>query len=1238
MAIVRDVVRSLLVGAVLVTVGAVIGCSGLSEDLDGLTYPGPPAPEQLEVSSGEHWDAVVVSWDPVDNADGYRVYRDEEIIYEGPETEYRDQDAAAPQLEPPANLEATDDHPGYVELTWEAATGEDGDSHNYRVTATLEDDEGESTDVEPGYRGTPEVQTYEVWAEDEMRGTADADGATVSYRDEDAPGATLELNEDGVSASRGAYDGEVRLFAPGDDTGGEFFEELVVQPAPAETYTVRAVVEESENDPFGDADSAQGRRDIDDVDRDQIQVRWERFADADAASSSTEVAAEEHDGYWADTDLPADNTPRYYQMIIDEPEQLDPWSSKLVVGYARCRPDADADFGGGLGEDEMPFQLCSDDQLRRLAEVVEQGGPEASAYFELVEDIELDSEPFVPVGTESAPFAGEFDGGYFSIENLVVHAEKEGGLFGHLDQARVHRLHIGDVLVEVEDGAGAAAAKAVESEFEEVIATGRVDGGDGVGGMVGEAVDSSFEQVHASVDVTAGADIDAAAVGGLVGRALDLHVVEGSARGLVFGYDAYAGGLAGAVDDGLYEDVYATGSVYTGVDSKAGGLFGEADGDWVIERGYARGGVRARDGNDWSEHYDFVVGDPVSDGTVEFLRYNEDAWCGPALAMGDGCDGEPGAAVPVEDFDQESQFTDSGDGFEFGAPGDDDAVWTIVATGPRHQWKTGSPWEWLSDCDGTVDGSPQQLDDIFNDGSGSEASPWSICSADQLQALNDVLDADNASLDDYFRLDADIELGDREWSAIGYTDDDETEPLDIDLDGAGHRISNLNLAEEESSENGYRGLFASLDSSANVRNLELVDMHLDLHGDDEAAGGVAGVNRGTLEQLVITGKLDTSGASGFVTEQEIGPAGGVVGDAGFMSAISDIRLALDVTLLRDHDIKDLGGVAARLNSNGELANIDARVHMFIRSYPQDTYPPYDQIRNVGGIVGSASFSSGDQAVQIRDCRVRGSIDFVDDSRDPQARRIGGVVGHARKWTSGGDPDTSVSLQQIERCSVGDGAGMELRANGQVGGIVGAMEGLVELDAVASGAEIYGEEAVGGVVGKLETGDGLQPPVLTNSYFFGSLVDPPSSSGALAGRTECTSLASGEPTELNDCSGDIGSFYGHSDFESAGIDADPLVGEMDEPPEDDEGLDDWREQAHNHWIDDDLDVGTDDHLWGEQLAEGAMDDSDCYGDAEDCDGSEAWDFDDVWTMPAGGPPRLQWQQGPRKMSPVQGPGL
>lgn len=124
MAIVRDVVRSLLVGAVLVTVGVIIGCSGLSEDLDALTYPGPPAPEQLEVSAGEYWDAVVVGWDSVDNADGYRVYRDDEIIYEGPETEYRDRDAAAPQLEPPANLEATDDNSGYVKLTWEAASGE----------------------------------------------------------------------------------------------------------------------------------------------------------------------------------------------------------------------------------------------------------------------------------------------------------------------------------------------------------------------------------------------------------------------------------------------------------------------------------------------------------------------------------------------------------------------------------------------------------------------------------------------------------------------------------------------------------------------------------------------------------------------------------------------------------------------------------------------------------------------------------------------------------------------------------------------------------------------------------------------------------------------------------------------------------------------------------------------------------------------------------------------------------
>lgn len=70
------------------------------------------------------------------------------------------------------------------------------------------------------------------------------------------------------------------------------------------------------------------------------------------------------------------------------------------------------------------------------------------ADFELLRDIDLAGAVLTPVGTEAAPFTGEFDGGRYTISNFTVQASEDAnvGFFGVLEGS-VKNLNLADVTV-----------------------------------------------------------------------------------------------------------------------------------------------------------------------------------------------------------------------------------------------------------------------------------------------------------------------------------------------------------------------------------------------------------------------------------------------------------------------------------------------------------------------------------------------------------------------------------------------------------------------------------------------------------------------------------------------------------------------------------------------------------------------------------------------------------------------
>lgn len=100
-------------------------------------------------------------------------------------------------------------------------------------------------------------------------------------------------------------------------------------------------------------------------------------------------------------------------------------------------------------------------------------------------------------------------------------------------------------------------------------------------------------------------------------------------------------------------------------------------------------------------------------------------------------------------------------------------------------------------------------------GTGTEADPYLISSAAELAFLASNVNGGEKYVGQYFKLTADVDLGEIEWDPIGnYANS--TEEFHGHFDGAGHTVSGLKIDASSS----YRGLFGRI-VSATVKNLNV---------------------------------------------------------------------------------------------------------------------------------------------------------------------------------------------------------------------------------------------------------------------------------------------------------------------------------------------------------------------------------------------------------------------------------
>jgi len=198
----------------------------------------------------------------------------------------------------------------------------------------------------------------------------------------------------------------------------------------------------------------------------------------------------------------------------------------------------------GLGTITNPFLINNEQDLANLATFVNTCGNTAGKYFKLMNNLDLsltsytttpsDGNGWVPIGTSTNPFRGNFDGNNQIISGLFINRPADDfiGLFGYTDGAKIY-----DLGVEITSGgvSGGAGNISILSPY----------GGRGyIGGFVGWANQTKIENCY-----TKGGKVKGlmAYTGGFAGRIGDGSVIKGCYSVCEVEGTEYLGGFVGGI-------------------------------------------------------------------------------------------------------------------------------------------------------------------------------------------------------------------------------------------------------------------------------------------------------------------------------------------------------------------------------------------------------------------------------------------------------------------------------------------------------------------------------------------------------------------------------------------------------------------------------------------------------------------------------------------------------------------
>lgn len=507
-----------------------------------------------------------------------------------------------------------------------------------------------------------------------------------------------------------------------------------------------------------------------------------------------------------------------------------------------------ADFAG-VGTAANPYKIQNVNDLKKLAENVNNGEAYANTYFKLTANIDLNNEPnWTPIGKSGLPFQGTFDGYGYQITNLKIsNGGQYAGLFGYTKGAVIKNCNVTGEINGYNHTGGIVGSANVNTKIRNCSFQGNVEGnGEKRGGIVG----------HTSI----GCDVSGC-------------FVTGTVTG-----EKFVGGIAGW-GAGTIKNCYALANV-TATGVSAGGIAGYYCSNFTIENCYYSGNVSAK----WAGGIAGYVSESISGSTEikncvslaesvtgsnanRIAGYNDNAtltnnyaWSGTTVS---GSAASDGADLTYTNGTLSPQFSEI-----FGS---DNSAWKFT--------KDGLPI--LNDVGGTQFSElPKCMTGVGFDGFGIKTNPYLIEDVEDLKLLAKKVNSGETYEGKYFKQTADIDLNNEtNWTPIGTVTNDgkDARPFKGTFDGDGHQITNLKVT----GESNFAGLFGNV-WEATIQNCNVTGEI----GGNSFVGGIVGNAGGNTRILNCSFQGDVKG-----NECVGGIAGWGVGKIKNCYALADVTAA-----------------------------------------------------------------------------------------------------------------------------------------------------------------------------------------------------------------------------------------------------------------------------------------------------------------------------------------------------------
>ena len=232
------------------------------------------------------------------------------------------------------------------------------------------------------------------------------------------------------------------------------------------------------------------------------------------------------------------------------------------------------------------YQITTEGELRWFAEAVNNNG-DTSSNARLMNDITLDkTTQWTPIGTNTDPFTGTFDGGGYTIRGLYIDGNTSNvGLFGYIGKTgtatgTVKNVTLADSYVRGNEFVGGICGWNKGGTLQDCHNTGTVSGTTNVGGVCGKNDSGTVDGCYNSGTVSAGFY-----VGGVCGLINNGSTLEKSYNtGKVSCTNDHVGGVCGWNDASTVQGCYNTGTVSGG--ESVGGVCGENSGSGTVQECY----------------------------------------------------------------------------------------------------------------------------------------------------------------------------------------------------------------------------------------------------------------------------------------------------------------------------------------------------------------------------------------------------------------------------------------------------------------------------------------------------------------------------------------------------------------------------------------------------------------------------------------------------------------------------